>query len=408
MALSQIIECQLNYSEIKFSLNSFRMRTRSSEKISRKTKRKNEINKQLVIRFPQDVADLIHDKNYDAKFSVQFQDDHNAKCQIFDEEFNAVLISLPTIVETFRTTDGYHLFKSGEISDILLVYREGEEPTGISNDYKYAHGITPPTTDIVAKRKTKQETIAITHHESFLDDVEYWDLAELQITSLMSKEKKLNRTQRKEILEEPDVDPVILEIVLRKNGYSEYKGYSGLEISQEEVDRFDMNDLEHYLSQPSQFHSSILNENSSNQTSSSIEMDSSGESDSNSDDFNEDFSKNSKKEKSITISNHLDDSKSISFDESDSNLKVSENIEAQYDLFFDENEEEEDSKEIILQQLEDKRKSLLTELDSCRLQLLVNSTNNIIQEKIKNHILTIENNIKEIEEKIRNIDEEDQ
>lgn len=389
------------------------MKTRSSEKIHQKVKRKNELNKQLIIRFPQDVADLIHERNYDARLSVQFIDSNNAKCQIFDESFDAVLVSLPTIVETFRTTDGYHLFKSGEITDILLVYREGEEPTGISSDYKYAHGITPPTTDIVVKRKTKQQAIAITHHESFLDDIEYWDLAELQITSLMSKEKKLNKTQRKEIFEEPDIDPVILEKVLRKNGYSEYKGYSGVEISQEEVDSFDMKDLEYYLSQPSHYQNSMINNNSNEQSSSFTESDSSEESESTTDDFRNIDSKQSKNITKSSIKNVSEIHETLNVSDKSENSQNLNDIEVEidgymknvnFDGFFEENEEEEDSIEINIQKLMENKKALLTELDNCKLQIFTNASNSVVQEKIKNRISTIEENIKEIDDKIRDME----
>ena len=395
------------------------MKTRRADKIHQKAKRRNEINKQLVIRFPQDIADLIHENNYNAQLSVQFIDSNNAKCQIFDESFDAVLVSLPTIVETFRTTDGYHLFKSGEITDILLVYRQGEEPTGISSDYKYAHGITPPTTDIVVKRKSKQEAIAISHHESFLDDVEYWDLAELQITSLMSKERKLNKTRRTEIFEEPDIDPIILEKILRKNGYSAYEGYSGYEISQEEVDNFDISELENYLSNPSQYKSSSLANKPKIQYYSTNKTNNSGISDSNDgyfvDESQENFFENSNasdasgNSDTVHVSDFEEKSQELNNSENknidDTNDNSDDDNEQNFIFFNDEASEEEDPQEAFAKQLIRKKEMFQNDLESYKIKLITNSSN-IMKEKIEKRISSLEVEIKKIDEQIESLSNE--
>lgn len=376
------------------------MKTRSSLKVRQKPKKEKEINKQLIIRFPQDIADRIHEKNYNAKLIVEFQDNNNAKCQIFDEHFEAVLVSLPTIVETFRTSDGFHLFKSGEISDILIVYRQNERPPGVTSDYKYDHGITPPTTDIVIKRKTKQEAIAITHHESFLNDVEYWDLAELHITALTTKEKK---TQKKEIIEEPDIDPVILEKVLRKNGYYEYIGYSGTEISQDEVDEFDMTKLDYYLSHPSSYKDQQFYSNASANTNESSsqsdflnDFENIETSDSNASYFQEDKSSQDRS---------IDNSDTINASEDSPNSDISENetvtTTKEKHNFFEDEDTEEDLQDDIIRQLEEKKTTLLTERENCRIRIHTSSSNDLILQKIRDRISTIDENIKEIDEKIR-------
>ncbi|OHT16039.1 hypothetical protein TRFO_13531 [Tritrichomonas foetus] len=226
------------------------MKTRGTARRKPESNVETPLNKQLIIRFPLDISERVHENiNNDLNLSVHFIDKHKAEVEIFNEQFDAILVRLPTLVESLRTTDGIHLFKSGEISDILLVYREGEFPEGISEDYIYSHGITPPTKDIVMKRRSKQEALAISNHESYLSDVEYWDLAELQIAALMSKERDMKKNQKCEIFEEPDIDPVILEKILRKNGHIEFEGYSGKVISQEEVDEFeiDLENLQQYI-----------------------------------------------------------------------------------------------------------------------------------------------------------------
>ena len=78
----------------KYTFKILIMKTRSSSNIFQRNKRKKEkeANKQLVVRFPQDIADLIHENNYNAQFAVEYLDDRHAICQIFDEEFNAILL----------------------------------------------------------------------------------------------------------------------------------------------------------------------------------------------------------------------------------------------------------------------------------------------------------------------------
>jgi TATA-binding protein-associated factor Taf7 len=54
---------------------------------------------------------LTEDENFEA-LKIKFSDRHHAAVKIFGEKLSAVLVSLPTTIETHRTVDGSHLFKS--------------------------------------------------------------------------------------------------------------------------------------------------------------------------------------------------------------------------------------------------------------------------------------------------------
>jgi hypothetical protein len=101
----------------------------------------------------------------------------------------------------------------------------------------YEHGLTPPTTDIVGKRQARQEAAKSQSGTSNqLEGVEYWEMVEIQLAALLSKDKSAKPWRRHEFLEEPDVDPVVLEKVLRRNGHPEFKWYSGQDIDESEID----------------------------------------------------------------------------------------------------------------------------------------------------------------------------
>jgi transcription initiation factor TFIID subunit 7 len=199
------------------------------------------LEEQMIIRFPQDIAarlsGAMEDENFE-DFKIKFTDKHHATVKIFGERLNAVLVSLPTIVETHRTVDGSHLFKSADIGEILIVYRPNSAPVGVSEDFLYEHGLTPPTVDIVAKRQARQEAAKSAQAEGNpLEGIEYWEMVEIQLAALLSKDKSAKPICRHEFLEEPDVDPVILEKVLRRAGRHEFKGYSGQMIDDADIDK---------------------------------------------------------------------------------------------------------------------------------------------------------------------------
>ncbi|OHS96836.1 hypothetical protein TRFO_09726 [Tritrichomonas foetus] len=199
------------------------------------------LEEQMIIRFPADIAAKLNASMEDEEepfkdFKIRFIDKKHAIIKLFGEELSAVLVSLPTIVETHRTVDGSHLFKSADIGEILIVHRPNAAPDGISEDYVFEHGLTPPTLNIVSKRKAKQEAARNSQPEgSSLDGIQYWEMVEIQLAALLSKEKTAKPICRQEFLEEPDVDPQTLEKILRRNNHPEFKGYSGTVIDESEI-----------------------------------------------------------------------------------------------------------------------------------------------------------------------------
>lgn len=206
------------------------------------------LEQQMIIRFPADIAARLNQAMDDEEegfrdFKICFTDKKHANIKLFGEELKAVLVSLPTIVETHRTVDGSHLFKSADIGEILIVHRPNAPPDGISEDFVFDHGLTPPTLNIVKKRLAKQEAARANQSESgSIEGIQYWEMVEIQLAALLSKEKTAKPVCRQEFLEEPDVDPVTLEKILRRNGKSEFKGYSGTNIDDSEIEGFTLDD----------------------------------------------------------------------------------------------------------------------------------------------------------------------
>jgi hypothetical protein len=87
-------------------------------------------------------------------------------------------------------------------------------------------------TDIVAKRRARKE--ALRPGRSF-DDVDHWGMVEVQLAALASGGTARPICQV-EHLEEPALDPVVLEKMLRRLGHPEFKGYSGKEIPESEIE----------------------------------------------------------------------------------------------------------------------------------------------------------------------------
>ena len=99
----------------------------------------------------------------------------------------------------------------------MIVHRPNAPPDGISEDYVFDHGLTPPTLNIVKKRFAKQEAARANQSEGgSIDGIQYWEMVEIQLAALLSKEKTAKPVCRQEFLDEPDVDPVILEKILHR------------------------------------------------------------------------------------------------------------------------------------------------------------------------------------------------
>lgn len=197
------------------------------------------LEQQMIIRFPADIAARLtasmEDEHFE-DFKIKFVDKRHATVKVFGETLNAVLVSLPTMVETHRTVDGSHLFKSADISEILIVHRPNAAPKGITEEFVSEHGLTPPTFNIVSKRLARQAAVKDGQADSeSLEGIEYWEMVEIQLSALLSKDRTAKPICRQQFLEEPDVDAVTLEKALRRAGFSQFKGYSGQEIDESEL-----------------------------------------------------------------------------------------------------------------------------------------------------------------------------
>ena len=206
------------------------------------------LEEQIIIRFPPDIAQNLNgkmDDNNFTDFEITFTDKHHAQIKIDDEILQGTLLNLPTIVETHRTVDGSHLFKSADIGEILIVYRPTKtDPLAndiIKEEMLYKNGITPPTIDIIEKRKAKQESAraASADSSSQIEGIEYWEMVEIQLAALLSKDKSAKPITRHEFFEEPEIDPVVLEKALRLKYGNDYKGYSGTIIDDSQLNATD-------------------------------------------------------------------------------------------------------------------------------------------------------------------------
>ena len=197
------------------------------------------LQQQVIIRFPQDISARLNaeiETNELEDFEITFIDDKNAKIKIYDEELNGTLYSLPTYIESHRTVDMSHLYKSADIGEILIVERQNTQKKDyLAENGVFEDGLTPPTSGIVLKRNAKKES-AIYETDSSIKGIDYWEIVEIQLNALLSKDKKSKPIVRHEFFEEPDVDAGHLERVLRKKFGDDYKGYSGTEISEKDLD----------------------------------------------------------------------------------------------------------------------------------------------------------------------------
>ena len=396
------------------------MKTRSS---NRQQKRKLKLDfRQIVVRFPEDVAEEIKKDLKNIQFKLIFRDNHHAEVLLNEKKYEGILYELPTIAETFRTNDGFHLFKSGDITKILIVYRKEDVPKITTDDYIYESGITSPTQNIVLRRKAKHEAYAQKNEDSYFSEVDYWDLAELQISAIRSKEDDCSKHQKFEIFEEPDIDPRVLEIILRKNGHPEFEGYSGCKITQNDIDGFDVErelklineafqngvdytcdfkfELQNYNESDSDFNFTTTTEDElphddSKNNNQEIE-------ETNNEKFVED---NDNLKKNEDLPEHISDQNENSKELTSDQPILSEDIQQSYSLLEDFEEEEESQDAVELRNLQKRKEALLAQLEmhKNRLANFETSADSLIEEKIKNKILTINQNILDIDSKIKSL-----
>ena len=90
----------------------------------------------------------------------KFLDSRRAVFNLGKSMYNAKLVDLPCIIESNKTNDNKHMFKTADISQMLLVeHLIPNEQAAISTDtpfkiedYIYPHGMTPPLRDVRKRR----------------------------------------------------------------------------------------------------------------------------------------------------------------------------------------------------------------------------------------------------------------
>lgn len=94
--------------------------------------------------------------NEGKEVEVKFKDSRRAVFKMNDKQFSSKLVDLPAIIESHKTLDNKQMFKIADISQMLLVSRQVEEEAevtrgggdeqveGLTDDFIYDHGITPP------------------------------------------------------------------------------------------------------------------------------------------------------------------------------------------------------------------------------------------------------------------------
>ena len=86
---------------------------------------------QLIIRFPESLAELVHKALAKSKDSIDiklnpeetnnksnFSFPHKANIKFGDRTFPALIGSLPCNIETHKTFDHVHYFKAGDVAEV--------------------------------------------------------------------------------------------------------------------------------------------------------------------------------------------------------------------------------------------------------------------------------------------------
>lgn len=134
---------------------------------------------QLIIRFPERLADIVNKALAKSKESIDIKlnpEDNNNKIHMTepnranikfgDHTYPALIARLPCNIETHKTFDHIHYFKAGDIAEMVQVF-ETEDDREFAHyemcqteGYRrtYLSGITPPTTQIIRRRFMKSRS----------------------------------------------------------------------------------------------------------------------------------------------------------------------------------------------------------------------------------------------------------
>ena len=136
-----------------------------------------ELENQLILRMPEPYAtslrDTLQNGGLKDRLKIEFADDlRHATIKFDDIIFKGKLFDLPTVVESWKTFDKKSLWKTGNMSQILIC-RHPDDPVSSSSEeenmvtdyfkrhqqaakkYKYPHGLTPPLKNVRKRRFRK-------------------------------------------------------------------------------------------------------------------------------------------------------------------------------------------------------------------------------------------------------------
>ncbi|XP_017774412.1 PREDICTED: transcription initiation factor TFIID subunit 7-like [Nicrophorus vespilloides] len=123
-----------------------------------KQQEKVELEDQFILRLPKAEAEYVHKvlqakpKKLKKVLSLSFDEDMvEATVTVRKKRIKAVLVNLPTIVESCKTLNNVNLYKTATISQMLLC-EPGEDREKVLD---YPHGIAPPMKNVRKARFRK-------------------------------------------------------------------------------------------------------------------------------------------------------------------------------------------------------------------------------------------------------------
>ncbi|OMJ21225.1 Transcription initiation factor TFIID subunit 7 [Smittium culicis] len=117
----------------------------------------------FIVRVPEEICESVYEivnkRDIGDKIDITFIDNRRAVFRFEDQLYKAKLVDLPTITESYRTTDKKQILKVADISQMLLVEEKisGFEDEKLKKlleirDIAYPHGLAPPLQNVTRRR----------------------------------------------------------------------------------------------------------------------------------------------------------------------------------------------------------------------------------------------------------------
>ncbi|OLY81584.1 Transcription initiation factor TFIID subunit 7 [Smittium mucronatum] len=117
----------------------------------------------FIVRVPEEISESVNEivdkRGIGDDVEITFINNRKAAFRFKDQLYDATLMDLPTITESYRTTDKKQILKVADISQMLLV---GEKISGFDSeklnapleikDIAYPHGLAPPLYNVSRRR----------------------------------------------------------------------------------------------------------------------------------------------------------------------------------------------------------------------------------------------------------------